>query len=69
PSVRRSTKRKGLCPPPLDGTSGSVPPSGSSLDVTDYQVLSDDGGPAIQLTVVEAHDDLFDTSVLDSAGA
>ncbi|GKC47402.1 hypothetical protein Tco_1065124 [Tanacetum coccineum] len=39
PSVRRSAKRKGLCPPPSTGTFGYVPHSGSSLDVADYQKL------------------------------
>ncbi|GJZ30986.1 hypothetical protein Tco_0576033 [Tanacetum coccineum] len=40
--------------------SGSVPPSGSSLGV---------GGSATQSPTVQTHDDLFDTSVLDGAGA
>ncbi|GJS03545.1 putative gypsy type transposase [Tanacetum coccineum] len=69
PSVRRSAERKGLCPPPSTGTSGYVPPPGSSLDVADYQVLSDDGGSAAHPPIVQAHDDLFDTSVLDGASA
>ncbi|GJR48378.1 hypothetical protein Tco_1316481 [Tanacetum coccineum] len=69
PSVRRSAERRGLCPPPSAGTSGSVPPPGSSLDVADYQVLSDDGGPVVQSPIVQAHDDLFDASVLDGVGA
>ncbi|GJV07427.1 hypothetical protein Tco_1345083 [Tanacetum coccineum] len=69
PFVRRSTERRGLCPLPPAGTSGSVPPPGSSLNVTDYQVLFYDGGLAVQPPVARAHDDLFDTSVLDGAGA
>ncbi|GKB12694.1 hypothetical protein Tco_0846617 [Tanacetum coccineum] len=69
PFVRRSTERRGLCPLPPAGTSGSVPPPGSSLNVTDYQVLFYDGGLAVQPPVAQAHDDLFDTSVLDDAGA
>ncbi|GKC36702.1 hypothetical protein Tco_1049086 [Tanacetum coccineum] len=44
-------------------------PPGSSLDVADYQVLSDDGGPVVQPPIVQAHDDLFNASVLDGAGA
>ncbi|GJS43616.1 hypothetical protein Tco_0568659 [Tanacetum coccineum] len=48
PSVRRFAKRRGLCPPPSVRTFGSVPPHGLSLDVADYQVLSDDGRPAVQ---------------------
>ncbi|GKE50901.1 hypothetical protein Tco_1486057, partial [Tanacetum coccineum] len=63
PSVRRSAERRGLCPPPSARTSSSVPPPGSSLDVADYQVLSDDGGSASQPPIVQAHDDLFDTSI------
>ncbi|GKE29808.1 hypothetical protein Tco_1445192, partial [Tanacetum coccineum] len=31
-------------------------------------VLSGDGGSATQPPVVQAHDDLFDTSILDGAG-
>ncbi|GJY90865.1 hypothetical protein Tco_0506061 [Tanacetum coccineum] len=67
--VRRFAERRGLCPPPSTGNSGSVPPPGLSLDVADYQVLSDDGGSASQPPIVQAHDDLFNTSVLDGAGA
>ncbi|GJT92815.1 hypothetical protein Tco_1081660 [Tanacetum coccineum] len=72
PTARVAAKRRGLCPPPLGGTSSSAPPHGSSLGVADYQVstlvLSGDGGSATQPPVVRAHDDLFDTSVLDGAG-
>ncbi|GKE02232.1 hypothetical protein Tco_1390215, partial [Tanacetum coccineum] len=56
-------ERRGLCPPPSARTSGFVPPPGSSLDVADYQVLSDDGGSASQLPIMHEHDDLFDTSI------
>ncbi|GKA43412.1 hypothetical protein Tco_0736136 [Tanacetum coccineum] len=52
PSVCRSAERRGLCSPPSARTSGSVPPPGSSLDVVDYQVLSDDGGSAAQPPIV-----------------
>ncbi|GKA99255.1 hypothetical protein Tco_0827192, partial [Tanacetum coccineum] len=74
PSLDQSAKRRGLCPPStstLGLVSGSVPPHGSSLGVADYQVstfvLSGDGVLANQPPVVQAHDDLFDTSVLDGA--
>nr|GEY72199.1 hypothetical protein [Tanacetum cinerariifolium] len=46
PIARASVERRGLCLPPLGGTSSSAP----------------------QPLVVHAHDDLFDTSVLDGAG-
>ncbi|GJS81626.1 hypothetical protein Tco_0748167 [Tanacetum coccineum] len=66
---------EGVCPPlsfTLGGDSSFVPPHGSSLGVTNYQVstlvLSGDGGSATQSPVVPAHDDLFDTSVLDGSG-
>ncbi|GJS13206.1 hypothetical protein Tco_0407678 [Tanacetum coccineum] len=60
PTVRAAAERRGLCPPPLAGASGSVPPPGSSLGV---------GGSATQPPIVQTHDDLFDTSVLDGARA
>ncbi|GKA09810.1 hypothetical protein Tco_0689243 [Tanacetum coccineum] len=69
PTVRAVTERRELCPPSLAGTSGSVPLPGSSLGVADYQVLFDDGGSATQPPIVQAHDDLFDTSVLNGVGA
>ncbi|GKE48869.1 hypothetical protein Tco_1480127 [Tanacetum coccineum] len=59
PIVRAAAERRGLCPPPLVGASGSVPLPGSSLGV---------GGSATQPPIVQTHDDLFDTSVLDGAG-
>ncbi|GKB08110.1 hypothetical protein Tco_0836394 [Tanacetum coccineum] len=75
PSIRQSSERKGLCPPSsstLGGASGSAPPRDSSLGVADNQVstlvLAGDGGSANQPPVVQAHDNLFDTSVLDGAG-
>ncbi|GJS58750.1 hypothetical protein Tco_0653534 [Tanacetum coccineum] len=67
-------RRRGLCPPStstLGLVSGFVPPHGSSLGVADYQVLTfvlfGNGVLANQPPVVQAHDDLFDTSVLDGA--
>ncbi|GKD34009.1 hypothetical protein Tco_1249518, partial [Tanacetum coccineum] len=60
PTIYAATKRRGLCPPPLAGASGSVPPSGSSLSVE---------GSATQPPTVQTHNNLFDTSVLDGAGA
>ncbi|GJR94716.1 hypothetical protein Tco_0266890 [Tanacetum coccineum] len=75
PAIRESAKRKGLCPPlssTLGRASSSAPPHDSSLGVADYQVstlvLSGDGGSANQPPVVQPHDDLFDTSVLDKSG-
>ncbi|GJW59803.1 hypothetical protein Tco_0109138 [Tanacetum coccineum] len=72
PTARAAAKMRGLLPPPLGGTYRFAPPHGSSLGVADYQVstlvLSGDGGSATQPPVVQAHDDLFDTSVLDGAG-
>nr|GEY00821.1 hypothetical protein [Tanacetum cinerariifolium] len=66
---------EGLCPPSsfaLGGTSGPAPSHDSSLGVTDYQVstlfLSGDEGPTNPSPVVQSHDDLFDTSVLDKSG-
>ncbi|GJY15477.1 hypothetical protein Tco_0385899 [Tanacetum coccineum] len=63
---------RGLCPPPgstLGGAASSAPPHDSSLGVVNYQistlVLSGDGGSATQPPIVQAYDDLFDTSVLD----
>nr|GEX81888.1 hypothetical protein [Tanacetum cinerariifolium] len=46
PTIRAAAERRGLCPPPLGGTSGFAP----------------------QPPIVQAHDDLFDTFVLDRAG-
>ncbi|GJZ87417.1 hypothetical protein Tco_0659027 [Tanacetum coccineum] len=72
PTIRWSAERRGLCPPSgatPGETSGSVPLYDSSLGVADYQVstlvLSGDGVPAGQPPVVEPHDDMFDTFVLD----
>ncbi|GJX94411.1 hypothetical protein Tco_0348997 [Tanacetum coccineum] len=49
-----------------------APSHNSSLGVTDYQVstlvLSGDGRPTNPLPVVQQHNDLFDTSVLDKSG-
>nr|GEX94675.1 putative transposase (putative), gypsy type [Tanacetum cinerariifolium] len=71
-----SLGQRGLCPPPsskLGGASSSAPPHDSSFGVTYYQlstlVLSDDRGSATQPPAVQAHNDLFDTSVLDGPGA
>ncbi|GJU71400.1 hypothetical protein Tco_1262805 [Tanacetum coccineum] len=75
PTIRQSAERRGLCPPSSSapgGTSGSTPSYDSSLGVTDYQistlVLSGDGGPINPPPIVQPHDDLFDTSVLDKTG-
>ncbi|GJZ93903.1 hypothetical protein Tco_0666106 [Tanacetum coccineum] len=71
-TARAPAEKRGLCPCPVGGTSGSTPPHGSSLGIADYQVstlvLSSDGGPATQPPITHAHDDLFDTSVLDRTG-
>ncbi|GJW07476.1 hypothetical protein Tco_1569899 [Tanacetum coccineum] len=76
PAIRGPAARRGLCPPPssmLDGAYSLALLYDSSLGVTDYQVstlvLSGDGGSATQPPIVQAHDDLFDTSVLDGAGS
>ncbi|GKC68715.1 hypothetical protein Tco_1101313 [Tanacetum coccineum] len=65
-------EEEGIMPAFIRGTSKSAPLHGSSLGVTDYQVsslvLSGDEGSATQPPIVQAHDDLFDTSVLDGAG-
>ncbi|GJT72756.1 hypothetical protein Tco_1032042 [Tanacetum coccineum] len=75
PAIRQSAKRRGLCPPSGSapgGTSSFVPPYDSSIGVADYQVstlvLPGDGGPTNPSPVVQPHDDLFDTSVLDKSG-
>ncbi|GKE10410.1 hypothetical protein Tco_1413961, partial [Tanacetum coccineum] len=75
PAIREFAKRKRLCPPlssTLGRASSSAPPHDSSLGVADYQVstlvLSSDGGSANQPLVVQQHDDLFDTFVLDKSG-
>ncbi|GJS92554.1 hypothetical protein Tco_0799522, partial [Tanacetum coccineum] len=75
PAIRQSAKRRGLCPPSssaLGGTFGSVSFHDSSVGVADYQVstlvLPGDGGPTNPPLVVQPHDDLFDTSVLDKSG-
>ncbi|GJS34886.1 hypothetical protein Tco_0533268, partial [Tanacetum coccineum] len=74
PAIRQSAERRGLCPPSsstLGGAFGSAPPD-SSLGVADYQVstlvLSGDGVSTNQPPIVQSHDDLFDTSVLDKPG-
>ncbi|GJX93592.1 hypothetical protein Tco_0348178 [Tanacetum coccineum] len=68
-TTRAPAERRGLCLRPVGGISGSTPPHGSSLGIAVYQVstlvLSSDGGPTTQPPVTHAHDDLFDTSVLD----
>ncbi|GKA17828.1 hypothetical protein Tco_0697665, partial [Tanacetum coccineum] len=75
PAIRGSSTRRGLYPPLTSKpgrASNSAPPHDSSLGVTDHQVstlaLSSDEGYATQPPVVQAHDDLFDTSVLDRSG-
>ncbi|GKE69959.1 hypothetical protein Tco_1528031 [Tanacetum coccineum] len=72
PTARAATERRGLCPCPVGGTSSFALPHGSSLGITDYPVstfvLSSDREPTTQPPVTHAHDDLFDTSVLDGAG-
>ncbi|GKE28008.1 hypothetical protein Tco_1443392, partial [Tanacetum coccineum] len=54
------------------GTSGSVPPYDSPVGVAHYHVstlvLPSDGGPTDPPPVVQPHDDLFDTSILDKSG-
>ncbi|GJX48733.1 hypothetical protein Tco_0273923 [Tanacetum coccineum] len=74
PAIRESAERRGLCPPSsstLGGASSSAPPHDSSLGVADYQVstlvLSGDGG-STKPHVVQPHNDLFDTSILDKSG-
>nr|GEW75699.1 hypothetical protein [Tanacetum cinerariifolium] len=73
PAIRGPAARRRLCPPPsstMGGASGSAPPH-ESLGVANYQVstlvLSVDEGSTTQPPVVQAHDDLFDTPVLDGA--
>ncbi|GJR16222.1 hypothetical protein Tco_0798874 [Tanacetum coccineum] len=75
PAIRQSAERRGICLPlssALGWTSGFLPPHDSSLGVADYQistsVLSGEGGPTNPLPVVQPHDGLFDTSVLDKYG-
>ncbi|GKD70438.1 hypothetical protein Tco_1324528, partial [Tanacetum coccineum] len=72
PTARAAADRRGLCSPLLGGASSSAPPHESSMGVSDYQVstlaLSGDGGSANQPPVVQPHDDLFDTSILDGSG-
>ncbi|GKA88150.1 hypothetical protein Tco_0809914 [Tanacetum coccineum] len=75
PVIRKSVERRRVCPPPsstLGKASSSAPPHDSSLGVANYQVstlvLSGDGGSVNQPPVVQSHDDLFDTSVLDKFG-
>ncbi|GJY01718.1 hypothetical protein Tco_0359870 [Tanacetum coccineum] len=75
PSLDQSSERKGLCPPSSSasgGTSGSVPPYDSPVGVAHYHVstlcLPSDGGPTDPPPVVQQHDDLFDTSILDKSG-
>ncbi|GKA58892.1 hypothetical protein Tco_0758205 [Tanacetum coccineum] len=54
------------------GTSGFVPPRDSPVGVADYQVstlvLPSNRGPTDSSLVVQSHDDLFDTSILDKSG-
>ncbi|GKC39815.1 hypothetical protein Tco_1052199 [Tanacetum coccineum] len=72
PTARAAAERRGLCPRPVGGTSSSAPLHGSSLGIADYPVstfvLSSDVEPTTQPPITQAHDDLFDTSVLDGAG-
>nr|GEW18319.1 transposase (putative), gypsy type [Tanacetum cinerariifolium] len=75
PAIRQSAERRELCPPSsstLGGISGSASSYDSSLGVTDYHVstlvLSSDGRPTNPPPVVQSHDDLFDTSVLEKSG-
>ncbi|GKF05396.1 hypothetical protein Tco_0036064, partial [Tanacetum coccineum] len=75
PFIRKSAERRGLCTPPsstLGRASSFAHPHDLSLGVADYQVstlvLSGDGGSADQPPVVQPHDDLFDTSILDKSG-
>ncbi|GKB34776.1 hypothetical protein Tco_0879718 [Tanacetum coccineum] len=75
PFIHKSVERWGLCPPPsstLGRASSFAHPHDSSLGVADYQVstlvLSGDGGSADQSPVVQPHDDLFGTSILDKSG-
>nr|GEU59432.1 putative transposase (putative), gypsy type [Tanacetum cinerariifolium] len=72
PTARAAAERRGLCLPSLGGTSSSSPPHGSSLGIAKYQVstlvLSSNGGSTTQSPIVQAHDDLFDTYILDGAG-
>ncbi|GJW98225.1 hypothetical protein Tco_0180033 [Tanacetum coccineum] len=72
PTARAAAKRRGLCPRLVGGTSSSAPPHGLSLGIADYPVstfvLSSDGEPTTHPHVTQAHDDLFDTFVLDGAG-
>nr|GEW54874.1 hypothetical protein [Tanacetum cinerariifolium] len=74
-SLKDSLFMRGLCPPSssaLSGTSSSVPPYDDSVGVADYKVstfvLTDDGGPTNPPLVVQSHDDLFDTSILNKSG-
>ncbi|GKB95404.1 hypothetical protein Tco_0981541 [Tanacetum coccineum] len=75
PAIRGSSARRGLYPPSssMSGRASSyAPPHDSYLGIADHQVstlaVSGDGGSATQPPVVHAHDDLFDTSVLDGSG-
>ncbi|GJU82043.1 hypothetical protein Tco_1284408 [Tanacetum coccineum] len=75
PAIRQSAERRGLCPPSsstLGEASGSAPLHDSSLGVADYQVSTlvsvGDGGSVNQASLIQPHDDLFDTSVLDKPG-
>ncbi|GKB62269.1 hypothetical protein Tco_0918455 [Tanacetum coccineum] len=69
--IRRSAKRRGLCPPSSIApgeASVSAPSHDTSLTIADYQVstlvMSGNGASVDQSPVVEPHDDLFDVSVL-----
>ncbi|GJT06030.1 hypothetical protein Tco_0840492 [Tanacetum coccineum] len=75
PAIRQSAERIGLCPPSsstLGEASGSAPLRDSSLGAAYYQVSTlvpaGDGGSANQASLIQPHDDLFDTSVLDKPG-
>ncbi|GJU99070.1 hypothetical protein Tco_1328341 [Tanacetum coccineum] len=70
PTTHVAVDRWGLRPP--CGAFGFAPPHDSTLGVADYQVstlvLSHDGGSANHSPVVQLHDDLFDTSILEGYG-
>nr|GEV86029.1 hypothetical protein [Tanacetum cinerariifolium] len=72
PTACAAAKRRGLCPRLVSGISSSAHPYGSLLGAVDHPistfVLPNDRGPVTQPPVMQAHDDLFDTSVLDGTG-
>ncbi|GKC07806.1 hypothetical protein Tco_0999416 [Tanacetum coccineum] len=75
PTTRAAVDRWGLRPPSgstLGRAFGFSPPHDSTLGFADYQVstlvLSHDEGSTNHPPVVQPHDDLFDTSVLEGYG-